>query len=201
MPVPFSGAPIVPATCVPWPSSSTLPGSSHEPSGSLAQSPSMTGSSLVKLRLSALSKLGAMSGCEPSMPVSMMPTRTSWLPGCVPYEPSGVACIIRMSHWPADSGSPPGSAAAWTVSGALMTGPRSDSSAREAGVFGTAPIARLAAAPASARVRAARVAKLRERETTVASPMRRFSRTIRPPLRWIARTNSAWLAPRADRTT
>src|SRR3954468_1202068 len=106
-----------------------------------------------------------------------------------------------MSHWPADSGSPRGSAAAWTVPGALITGPRSDSNRREAGVFGTAPIARLAAAPATARVRAARVANRRERETTVARPMRRFSRTTRPPARWIARTNWAWLVPRAERTT
>ena len=38
--------------------------------------------STVKLRLSAASKFGAMSGCEPSTPVSMMPTSTSALPCC-----------------------------------------------------------------------------------------------------------------------
>ena len=38
------------------------------------------GMSSVKLRLSAASKFGAMSGCMPSMPVSMMPTSTRLLP-------------------------------------------------------------------------------------------------------------------------
>jgi hypothetical protein len=41
----------------------------------------MSGSSVVKLRLSARLKFGAMSGCDPSMPVSRIPTRTPLLPG------------------------------------------------------------------------------------------------------------------------
>ena len=80
IPRPLSGEPIVLATCVPWPSSSSSLGStqlgcSHGPS-------SMPGSelSIVKLRLRERSKFGAMSGCLPSTPVSMIPTRTAWLP-------------------------------------------------------------------------------------------------------------------------
>ena len=80
MPTPFSGEPIVPATCVPWPFSSTVAESSQDLSGSVSHAPSTTGSSTVKLRDSARSKFGAMSGCDASTPVSMIPTRTSLEP-------------------------------------------------------------------------------------------------------------------------
>jgi hypothetical protein len=83
MPMPLSGAATVPATWVPWPSSSTFAGSLQEPSGSSAHGPSTTGSSVVKLRLRAALKFGAMSGWSAWTPVSRMPTRTAWEPGCV----------------------------------------------------------------------------------------------------------------------
>ena len=75
----ISGDAISDATCVPWPLSSSSGGSmqlgcSHGPSTSPPFA--STGMSWVKLRLSALSKFGAMSGWLPSTPVSMMPTRT-----------------------------------------------------------------------------------------------------------------------------
>ena len=73
MPSRLIGAATVPATCVPCPSSSTSAGSLQEPSGSVSQAPSTSGSSVVKLRLSERLKLGAMSGCEPSIPVSRSP--------------------------------------------------------------------------------------------------------------------------------
>ncbi len=57
----------------------------------------MSGMSVTKFRLSALLKLGATSGWLPSMPVSMMPTRTP-SPWLTAYEPAGVAPIIRISH-------------------------------------------------------------------------------------------------------
>ena len=83
---------MVPATWVPCPFSSTSAGSSQEPSGSSAQGPSMSSMSVVKLRLSAALKLGAMSGWLPSTPVSMIPTVTPLRPGLTVYEPS--------SAWP-----------------------------------------------------------------------------------------------------
>ena len=64
--------------------------------------------SVVKLRDSAASKFGAMSGCVPSTPVSRMPTRTPGSPGCLRYDPSAVAWIIAMSHWRPASGSAAG---------------------------------------------------------------------------------------------
>ena len=112
MPRPFSGEAIVPATCVPWPFSSTLAGSLQEPSASAAQSPSTSGTSTVKLRLSAASKFGAMSGWKPSMPVSITPTSTPRLPGSIAYEPAAVALIIAMSHCRPASGSAATGAAA-----------------------------------------------------------------------------------------
>ena len=64
------------ATHVPWPPGSSNGESSHDPSFSALHEPSIDGMSVVKLRLSERLKLGAMSGCVPSMPGSMMPTRT-----------------------------------------------------------------------------------------------------------------------------
>ena len=52
MPSPLIGAATVPATCVPWPSSSTSAGSLQDSSGSSSQGPSISGMSVVKLRLS-----------------------------------------------------------------------------------------------------------------------------------------------------
>ena len=111
MPRPFSGEAIVPATCVPWPFSSTFAGSLQEPSASAAHGPSTSGTSTVKLRLRAASKFGAMSGWKPSMPVSSTPTSTPRLPGSIAYEPETVAWIIVMSHCRPASGSAVGAAA------------------------------------------------------------------------------------------
>ncbi len=97
MPSPLTGAATVPATWVPWPSWSTLAGSTQS---AYSHGPSIDGMSTVKLRLSAFEKFGAMSGCVPSMPVSMIPTSTpapraaSAGPPSLPWVP-----IIRMSHW------------------------------------------------------------------------------------------------------
>lgn len=82
-PMPLIGEPIVLATWVPWPSSSTSAGSlhpwySHGPSSFLPLG--SVGWSVTKLRLSARLKFGAMSGCRPSTPVSITPTSTLWLP-------------------------------------------------------------------------------------------------------------------------
>ena len=56
--------------------------------------------SVVKLRLSALEKFGAMSGWVPSMPVSMMPTSTPSPRSSSAGLPSAFwAPIISMSHW------------------------------------------------------------------------------------------------------
>ena len=110
IPRPFVAAAIVPATCVPWLFSSTSAGSEHDWSGSSAQGPSTSSMSVVKLRDSAASKFGAMSGCEPSMPVSMTPTRTPLRPGCTLCDSYFVAWIMAMSHWRGARGSksPPG---------------------------------------------------------------------------------------------
>jgi hypothetical protein len=65
---------------VPWPSSSTFDASVQDASASSSHGPSISGMSVVKLRLSDRLKFGAMSGCDPSTPVSMIPTRTLELP-------------------------------------------------------------------------------------------------------------------------
>ena len=52
----------------------------------------------MKLRLSAASKLGAMSGWVPSMPVSSTPTSTRLSPGSTLYEPGG--CGVDHRHVP-----------------------------------------------------------------------------------------------------
>jgi hypothetical protein len=83
VPRPSSAAATVPATCVPCPASSTFAGSLQDWSGSSSHGPSISGMSTVKLRLSSASKFGAMSGWDPSMPVSMMPTSTRGSPCCL----------------------------------------------------------------------------------------------------------------------
>ena len=63
MPSPLIGEPIVEATCVPWPSSSTSAGSLHDWSGSSSHGPSIssplasTGMSTVKLRLRSVGEV------------------------------------------------------------------------------------------------------------------------------------------------
>jgi hypothetical protein len=76
VPSPLRAAATRPATWVPCPSSSTSAGSLHDWSGSSSQGPSISGMSVVKFRLSRRLKLGLMSGCDPSTPVSMIPTMT-----------------------------------------------------------------------------------------------------------------------------
>ena len=83
MPRRLIGAPIVPATWVPWLFSSTSLGSLHDPSGSSSQGPSTSGMSVVKFRDSRGAKFGLISGCEPSIPVSRIPTNTRLRPGCL----------------------------------------------------------------------------------------------------------------------
>ena len=97
----------MPATCVPWPPSSTVAGSEQERSGSSSHGPSINGMSVVKFRLRDLLTLSSRSGWLASMPVSMMPTRTFGLPGCTAYEPCAVASIISMPHWRSANGSAP----------------------------------------------------------------------------------------------
>ena len=84
IPSPLIGEAIVPDTCVPWPSSSTSFGSLQEWSGSWLHFPSINGMSVVQFRLSALLKFGAMSGWDPSIPVSITATITPLSPSCVP---------------------------------------------------------------------------------------------------------------------
>ena len=59
----------------------------------------------MKFRLSSASKFGARSGCDASIPVSMIPTSTSGFPVSTAYDSSAVALIISMSHWRPASGS------------------------------------------------------------------------------------------------
>ena len=80
-------------------------------SASSSHGPSISGMSVVKLRLSERLKLGAMSGCDPSIPVSMIPTRTPELPRWRLYDLFGVALIMRMSHWRSAKGSASGAGA------------------------------------------------------------------------------------------
>ena len=63
----------------------------------------MIGMSTVKLRDRRASKFGAMSGWEPSMPVSMMPTRVRWSPISTRWACG--APMASMSHWSGVSGS------------------------------------------------------------------------------------------------
>ena len=209
MPTPFRAAAIVPATCVPWPFSSTSAGSSQDPSGSSAQGPSMAGMSVVKLRLRSASTLGARSGCDASMPVSITPTSTSARPRSVAKAPRSVAPIIAMSHCRAASGSPVGAWAASRIApvDVAMTGsaparpaapidrappePGSNparavaagsrrGSTRSAGA-GSRPIGRFRAAPASAGWRPARSTKSGAPARTRARPIAAFSLTRRAP--------------------
>jgi hypothetical protein len=108
MPSRLRAAATVPATWVPCPPSSTVAGSTHD---GTSHGPSISGMSVVKLRDPAASKLGAMSGCEASTPVSMMPTRTS-RPVASRWASSAVAPIMSMSHWRSARGS--ASAAPWS---------------------------------------------------------------------------------------
>ena len=111
----------------------------------------------------------------------MMPTSTFLLPGCVLYEPPGVAPIICMSHWLELSGSPCAAAlGAWRAPpdscggcspGTSGFGPRGP----------LVPIGRSEAAPTSAPCAAARSLKSGSLERTVATPILAFSSTTVPP--------------------
>ena len=120
--------------------------------------------SVVKLRDSPRSKFGAMSGCEASIPVSMIPTSTSRSPGCVRYEPRVSAPIIAMSHWAPANGSDCGSR------GGRWNCPRSAEPGGVSGFGPALPIGRLSAAPTSAPSSAARSLKSAAAERTVATP-------------------------------
>ncbi len=91
--MPLSAAAMVPAVCVPWPSSSSSTGSTQP---GCSQGPSMSGMSVVKLRDSARSKFGARSGWVPSTPVSMTPTRTRLSPSVTAW--AWGALIMSMPH-------------------------------------------------------------------------------------------------------
>jgi len=79
---------------------------------------------MVKFRLSVASKFGAMSGCDASIPVSMIPTSTSGLPVSTAYDPSTVASIISMSHCRPATGS-----ASTAVASSAASSTTSDSNA------------------------------------------------------------------------
>ena len=64
MPSRLIGAPTVPATCVPCPSSSTSAGSLQDRPDPSRTARRSSGSSVVKFRLSDRLKFGAMSGCD-----------------------------------------------------------------------------------------------------------------------------------------
>jgi hypothetical protein len=201
-PRPLSAAPIVPATWVPWLSSSTSAGSLHDGTSHGPSSMPGSGLSTVKFRLSSRLRFGAMSGWLPSTPVSMMPTRTSWVPGRRAYEPPGVAPIMAMSHCRPESWSPPGGgpppAGAARADGSCST-------SRQAGLpracAGVRPIAVFAAAPTTAALARARRANPARLDRTVATPTARLRRTMRPPAVLTAWRACAALVPCARTTT
>jgi hypothetical protein len=181
------GEPTMLATCVPCEFSSTSAGSLHEPSGSSAQSPSTSGMSVVKFRLSVLLKFAAMSGWLPSIPVSMIPTSTP-SPRSIACEPSAVAWIIFMPHCLSASGSPAAAIdAVPTEVSALSAVPRAAARASASwlsepiGFPSACPTGRSSAAPKSARCRRTSARKPGFLDVAVATPTLRFSRTIVPP--------------------
>ncbi len=116
----------------------------------------------------------------------MIPTSTFLLPGCVLYEPDGVAPIICMSHWLDASGS-----ALAAFSGARRAPPWACSgSSPTISFFGPGgplePIGLFAAAPTSSSCAAACSVKSGALERTVATPTWAFSSTIEPPAASIA---------------
>ena len=119
-----------------------------------------------------------MSGWVPSTPVSMIPTRTRVLPGSGRYEPVGVASIICMSHCSPDRRTPVTGCGRCPSPWKL---PRSDSTSRHDGFVdapGTCPMAWLRAAPSSAVLASAFLAKLGSLDCTVATPTSVYSETI-----------------------
>jgi hypothetical protein len=149
--------------------------------------------STVKLRLRKRSKFGAMSGCVPSTPVSITPTRTARLPWSWRYEPCGVAPMSCMSHCRPPSGSPLTGFGRGPLPWKL---PPSDSTSRHAGFsLGAWPMAWLAATPNSADLASALVANAGSLAWTVATPTSVFSLTIVPPASRIACWAAAVLAP------
>jgi hypothetical protein len=194
VPNPFRAAPTIPATWVPWPPSSTSAGSVHDPSGSSAYSPSISGMSVVKFRLSAALKLGARSGWLASIPVSMIPTSTSWVPGWTAYEPVAVASIMSLPHCRWARGSASTAARMRPLEGRTAP-PRS--MANLSGIFflGACPMETSWAAPFSASWARTSAAKLRFPDSTVATPIAVFSRTMVPPAASTAARAAARLAP------
>ena len=224
MPRPLTAAPTVPATCVPCPFSSTSAGSEHDPSGSSAQGvgtssigishvldgssshcPSTDGMSVVKLRLRAWLKFGAMSGWEASMPVSRIPTRTLLFPASTACDPCLVAPIIGMSHWrgakvsnsPLPATSPPDAVRSPRRVEALRSASRRSSENFWRFCCPTLPTGRLLAAPNSAGCATAFMTKSSWAEVTVARPIARFSLRIVPPRRFTAARASPSVAPRS----
>ena len=139
----------------------------------------------------------------PSMPVSMIPTLTLWLPLFV--RAAWSAFTIRMSHCRPDSGSA-------VVAGGTARG-RTPSLARAAraaagsafgsscaGTAGAEPITRSATLPASACWPAAAASKPLPASTVYAA-MAGFSATTRPPARLMAASAAARVAPSAPSTT
>ena len=129
-----------------------------------------------------------MSGCEPSTPVSMMPTFTP-RPCEVRYEPSTVAPICCMSHCRSASGSAPGRGgrrpAVGRRAGATgRPGPRprprrtSRSGPAPAPAFGTEPMTRFFAVPSMAACPSASAWNCALVVVTVATPTSAFSLTI-----------------------
>ena len=78
------------------------------------------------------------------MPVSMIPTRTPWLPRWRLYDFVGVALIIRMSHCRSANGSAGGTGA-----------PRSHTAPLPAALSAAAPVMRSSANRSRARARLA----------------------------------------------
>ena len=167
--------------------------------GLLRAGPSTVGSSTVKLRDSAASKFGAMSGCEPSMPVSMMPTRTA----CEPcwHAVGAVGGRAHHAHVPllvgerlAGGGRAP--CASWPPSRCACRRTRASRSRRGgpcAESLGAWPMASLTAAPSSAPCSPAFCWKSAASVRTVATPIAAFSETILPP----ASATASWAAARS----
>ena len=169
-----AAAPIVPATCVPWPFSSTSAGSSQDPSGSAAQAPSMSGMSTVKLRLSVGVDVGRRgrdaTAVDAGVDHADQHVGAARLVGVgagrrwrrsspCPTAASQRLGRVRRRDRPLDPRTP----------GPSSTACRRCSRSRDT------PIARFSATPAIAGRAPTRAAKRRAPPTTVARPTARFS--------------------------
>ena len=120
MPRPFLAAAIVPAVCVPWPSSS------------IHAAGSWFGTPPTHETLREKSTFGARSGCVQSRPLSMSPTITEVLPPLI-ARASG-AEIWSMSHWIELRGSSPGAGVPGSIGPAASVVPSSASCTPSAAV-------------------------------------------------------------------